>query len=174
MLWRFAMTLAVTRLELPVSELRRRARLSEDADQARRMLAIALVLEGSSREAAARAVGAERQALRDWVIRYNAEGLDGLKNRPKPGRTPKLRGDNFTAFDRLVEDGPDVAIDKAVRWRCADLKAVAKDRFGVALSERSIGRILGQLRFVRLSVRPQHPEGDDATQEAFKKTSLRR
>lgn len=168
------MTLSVTRLDLSVAELRRRARLSEDANQARRMLAIALVLEGSSRQAAARAVGAERQALRDWVIRYNAEGLDGLKNRPKPGRTPRLRGDNLEAFDRLVEEGPDLAVDQLVRWRCADLKEVAKERFGVALSERSVGRILNQLRFVRLSVRPQHPQGDEAAQEAFKKTSLQR
>lgn len=165
------MTLSVTRLDLPAAELRRRARLSEDAGQARRILAIALVLDGGSREAAARAVGAQRQTLRDWVIRYNAEGLDGLKNRPKPGRTPRLGGDALKAFDRLVEEGPDIAVDKVVRWRCADLKEVAKQRFGVALSERSIGRILGQLRFVRLSVRPQHPEGDDAAQEAFKKTS---
>jgi transposase len=168
------MTLAVTRLDLPVAELRHRARLADDADQARRILAIALVLEGSLREAAARAVGAERQTLRDWVIRYNAEGLDGLKDRPKPGRTPRLRGDHLAEFDRLVEEGPDVAVDKVVRWRCVDLQAVAKQRFGVALSERSIGRVLKQLRFVRLSVRPQHPQGDDAAQEAFKKTSLRR
>ena len=64
-----------------------------------------------------------------------------------------------------------VALHKVVRWRCADLRAVAEARFGVALSERSIGRILGQRRFVRLSVRPQHPEADEAAQEAFKKTS---
>jgi transposase len=165
------MTLSVSRLDLSVAELRRQARRSDDADQARRILAIALVLEGGSREAAARAAGAQRQTLRDWVIRYNAEGLAGLKDRPKPGRTPRLRGDNLKAFDRLVDDGPDIATDKAVRWRCADLKEVAKDRFGVSLSERSIGRVLGKLRFVRLSARPQHPNADPAAQEAFKKTS---
>jgi transposase len=167
------MTLSVTRLDLPVVELRHRARLSQDADQARRMLAIALVLEGSTREAAARVVGAQRQTLRDWVIRYNAEGLDGLKNRPKPGRTTRLRAGDLEAFDRLVEDGPDIAVDKVVRWRCTDLKEVAKEQFGVELSERSIGRVLKQLRFVRLSVRPQHPDADETAQEAFKKTSLR-
>jgi len=165
------MTIAVTRLDLPVAELRRRARLADDADQARRILAIALVLEGGSRAAAARAAGAQRQTLRDWVIRYNAQGIEGLKDRLKPGRTPRLRGDALKELDRLVEQGPDVVADKVVRWRCADLKAVAEARFGVALSERSIGRILGQRRFVRLSVRPQHPEADEATQEAFKKTS---
>lgn len=168
------MTIAITRVDVPVAELRRRARLSDDADQARRILAIALVLEGGSREAAARAAGAQRQTLRDWVIRYNAEGVEGLKDRPKPGRTPRLRGDNLKAFEGLVEQGPDIAVHKVVRWRCADLKEVARDRFGVSLSGRSIGRVLGQLRFVRLSVRPQHPDADEAAQEAFKKTSPRR
>lgn len=168
------MTIAVTRLDLSVAELRRLARRSDDADQTRRLLAIASVLEGGSREAAARAAGAQRQTLRDWVIRYNAEGLEGLKDRPKPGRTPRLRGDNLKAFDQLVEKGPDIATDKVVRWRCADLKEVAKDQFGVSLSERSIGRVLGKLRFVRLSVRPQHPNANVLAQEAFKKTSPQR
>lgn len=165
------MTIAVTRLDLSVAELRRQARLSDDADRARRILAIALVLEGASREVAARAAGAQRQTLRDWVIRYNAEGLDGLKDRPKPGRTPRLSEEQLEALDRLVEEGPDFAIDKVVRWRCADLKVVAQRRFGVSLSERSMGRILTQRRFVRLSVRPRHPNADEAAQEAFKKTS---
>ncbi len=124
--------------------------------------------------AAARAAGAQRQTLRDWLIRYNAEGLEGLRDRKKPGRTPRLRGDNLKAFDKLVEKGPDMATDKVVRWRCADLKEVAKDQFGVSLSERSIGRVLGKLRFVRLSVRPQHPNADVAAQETFKKTLPRR
>lgn len=165
------MTIGVTRLDMPVAELRRLARLSDDADQARRLLAIALVREGSSRAAAARAVGAERQALRDWVIRYNAEGLDGLKDRPKPGRRPRLSEDNLAELDRLVDKGPDMALDKVVRWRCVDLKEVAEQRFGVRLSERSMARILRSRRFVRLSVRPQHPNTDEAAQEAFKKTS---
>ena len=165
------MTIGVTRLDLSVLELRHLARRSDDADQTRRILAIALVLEGGSREAAARAAGAQRQTLRDWVIRYNAEGLEGLKDRTKPGRTPRLRGDNLMAFDQLVEKGPDIATDKVVRWRCADLKAVAKEQFGVSLSERSIGRVLGKLRFVRLSVRPQHPNAKVLAQETFKKTS---
>ncbi len=158
------MTIAVTRLDLSVAELRRRARLAVDADQARRILAIALVLEGGSRDAAARAAGAQRQTLRDWVIRYIAEGLDGLKDCPKPGRTPHPSGDHLKALDRLVDQGPDIAADKAV----------AQERFGVTLSERSIGRILGQRRFVRLSVRPQHPDAYEAAQEAFKKTLPRR
>jgi transposase len=168
------MVLAVTRLELPVAELRRRARLSGDADQARRILAIALVLEGSSRELAAKAAGVGRQTLRDWVVRYNAEGLEGLKNRSKPGRRPRLNAVELGELDRIVEQGPDVAVDKVVRWRCCDLKGVIKQRFNAELSERSVARILGQRRFRRLSVRPLHPKADAQAQEAFKKTSPKR
>jgi transposase len=166
------MTIAVTRNEFSVAQLRRRARLAEDADQARRMLAIALVLEGASRADAARAAGAQRQTLRDWVIRYNAEGLEGLVDRPKPGRQPRLKPEHLADFDQLVEDGPSLEEDKVVRWRCIDLKHKVKTKFGVELSERSLGRILAQRRFARLSVRPQHPDADPEAQEAFKKTSL--
>ncbi|MGH6820138.1 MAG: IS630 family transposase [Methylocella sp.] len=163
------MTISVTRLEYSVAELRRRARLTDDADQARRILAIALVLERASRDEAARAAGAQRQTLRDWVMRYNAEGLAGLKDRPRAGRRPRLGKEQLRDLDRLVEAGPSIAVDKVVRWRCIDLKHVAKTRFGVDLSERSMARILRQRRFTRLSVRPQHPQADAAAQETFKK-----
>lgn len=164
------MTIAVTREEFTVAELRRRARLSQDADQARRILAIALVREGASRADAAKAVGAQRQTLRDWVIRYNAEGLEGLRDRPRPGRQPRLKPEYLADFDRLIEAGPSLAEDKVVRWRCSDLKHKVKTAFGVELSERSMARLLQQRRFVRLSVRPQHPDADPEAQAAFKKT----
>lgn len=153
------MTIAVTRLDLSVGELRRRARLTGDADQARRILAIALVLEGASREAAARAAGAQRQTLRDWVNRCNAEGLEGLKDRPRAGRRPRLCEEHLKELDRLVEAGPDMVIDKVVRWRCADLREIARTRLGVVLSERSVGRILRQRRFARLQVAPAASQG---------------
>jgi transposase len=74
---------------------------------------------------------------------------------------------------RLVEDGPDLAEHGVVRWRCADLAVVIKTDFGVELSARQIERILKQLDFTRLSVRPRHPKADEAAQQAFKKTSPR-
>ena len=80
------MTIAITRHEPGAGELRREAARCRDARAARRMLALALVLEGSSREEAARAAGMDRQTLRDWVHRYNAEGVEGLRDRPRPGR----------------------------------------------------------------------------------------
>src|SRR5437763_265141 len=84
------MTVAVTRKELGAVELRREAGRCRDARAARRMLALALVLEGASREEAARAAGMDRQTLRDWVHRYNEEGLPGLHDRRRPGPRPRL------------------------------------------------------------------------------------
>jgi transposase len=165
------MALAITRRELSAEELRGHARRAFDGDQACRLVALALVLEGASRTAAARAGGMDRQTLRDWVIRYNELGVDGLRDRPRSGRPPRLNAEQLAELARLVEAGPDVAVHGVVRWRCVDLQAEIKTRFDVDLSERQVGRLLGQLKFTRLSVRPRHPQADEAAQQAFKKTS---
>src|SRR6187401_231513 len=104
---RGAMTVAVTRKELGAVELRREAGRCRDARAARRMLALALVLEGSSREEAARAAGMDRQTLRDWVHRYNEHGIDGLADRWGDGRPPTFDGQEQAELMRIVLDGPD-------------------------------------------------------------------
>jgi len=165
------MALAITRMELTAEDLRGQARRSQDGDQACRLVSLALVLDGASRTAAARAGGMDRQTLRDWVIRYNEAGVDGLCDLPRSGRRPRLNAGQLAELARLVEEGPSVEVHGVVRWRCVDLQAQIKARFDVDLSERQVGRILGQLRFTRLSVRPRHPQTDEAAQQAFKKTS---
>ena len=165
------MTIAITRRELGAGELRREARRCRDAAVARRMLALALVLAGHPREAAARAAGMDRQTLRDWVHRYNAEGLPGLRDRPRPGRKPRLTPEQEAELAAAVERGPDPDRDGVVRWRRVDLKALIEARFAVRLHERSVGKLLRRLGFARLSVRPKHPLSDPAAQEAFKKAS---
>lgn len=166
------MTVAVTRRELSASELRREAVRCRDAAASRRMLALALVLEGSSREAAARHAGMDRQSLRDWVHRYNAEGLAGLHDRPRPGPKPRLTPEQLAELERVVEEGPDPEWDGVVRWRRVDLQAWIKAQFGLELHERSVGKLLRRQGFVRLSVRPKHPSSDPAAQAAFKQTLL--
>jgi transposase len=109
--------------------------------------------------------------LRDWVHRYNAEGVEGLLDRPRSGRKPLLDEDQLTELDAVVETQPDPVTDGVVRWRCIDLKAVIAKRFGVEISERSVGRILNERGFRKLSARPKHPEVDAAAQEAFRQTS---
>ena len=144
---------------------------SEDVAQARRLLALALVLEGASRTEAAEAAGMDRQTLCDWVHRYNEEGVEGLSDRQRPGRPSRLSEEQKAELAELVEQGPDVAVTGMVRWRCVDLQGEIKVRFGVDLSERQVERVLKQLDFTRLSVRPRHPKADEAAQEAFKKSS---
>jgi transposase len=165
------MTVAVTRRELGAVELRREAGRCRDARAARRMLALALVLEGGSRAEAARAAGMDRQTLRDWVHRYNEEGLAGLRDRRRPGPRPRLAPEQAAELEGVVERGPDPDRDGVVRWRRVDLQALIEARFGVRLHERSVGKVLHRLGFARLSVRPKHPKADEAAQEAFEKTS---
>ena len=165
------MTIAITRHELGAGELRREARRCRDAAASRRMLALALVLEGSSRAEAARHAGMDRQTLRDWVHRYNAGGLDALRDRPRSGRRPRLTPEQGAELATVVEQGPDPDRDGVVRWRRIDLKALIEARFAVRLHERTVGEVLRRLGFTRLSVRPRHPKADAAAQEAFKKAS---
>lgn len=159
------MTIQITRLEFPAADLRHMARVACDPDQARRLLAIALVLEGASRTDAARSAGMERQTLGDWVHRFNAEGAEGLKDRPHPGRKPLLDEGQLLELDRVVDTQPDPVKDGVVRWRCRDLKVQIKNRFDVEISERSVGRILRKRKFRRLSPRPKHAKADEALQQ---------
>ena len=163
--------IAITRRELTSAQLRAAAGKTKDARAARRMLAIALVLEGVDRRAAAETCGMDRQTLRDWVHRYNAEGLAGLVNRTVPQRPRRLAPDQLAALVGWVEAGPDLARDGVVRWRRRDLQHRIATEFGVVLHERSVGKQLAALGFRRLSVRPQHPKSDPDAQAAFKKTS---
>jgi transposase len=166
------MAVAITRRELSVAELRGAAARTRDAKAARRMLAIAFVLEGQSREDAAASCGMDRQTLRDWAHRFNADGLAGLANRRAPGPAPRLSAEQEAAVARWVEDGPELARDGVVRWRCRDLQDRIGREFEVSLHERTVGKLLAKLRFRRLSVRPQHPQSDPAAQAAFKGASL--
>lgn len=143
----------------------------KDANQARRLLALAAVREGRSRAEAARTGGMDRQTLRDWVHAFNERGPEGLINAKAPGPKPKLSAEQKGELARIVEAGPDPETDGVVRWRCADLKCLIKDRWDIELGEVSIGRILKDLSFSHISPRPRHPKQEEGAIEAFKKTS---
>jgi transposase len=163
--------LAVTRTDHTALELRALSARCSDGAQVRRMLALALVLEGHPRGNAAALNGMDRQTLRDWVHRYNAEGVDGLKSRKSPGREPFLTEPQKTELRDLVVRGPDPDIHKVVRWRCADLRAEVARRWSVEVHESTIGKWLGELGLTRLQPRPVHPKKDAAAEAAFKQTS---
>ena len=153
------------------NDLRRYAARANDVAQARRLLALAAVLDGMNRADAARIGGMDRQTLRDWAHRFNQHGPDGLIDIKPPGRRPRLSDEQRSVLKQLVEAGPDVETDGIVRWRCVDLKRVVRERFGIDLSEVSLGRVLKQLGFSRISARPQHPKQDPEAIATFKKTS---
>jgi transposase len=161
---------AITRDEHSAADLRREAARTKDADAARRRLALALVQEGWSRAEAAQTCGMDRQTLRDWVHRSNADGRAGLADRPHPGRPSRLTADQMKQLEAVVEKGPDPQTDGVVRWRRIDLAAVITKRFAVTVHERTVGQWRHQLNLAKLSVRPQHPESVPEAQEAFKKT----
>jgi transposase len=165
------MSVGITRGELSASELRQAAARCDDSAQARRALALALVLEGKSRAEAARSSGMDRQTLRDWVHRYNATGLAGLRNRPNLGAPPrKLAAEQEQQVAEWVHQGPDPERHKVVRWRLIDLRDEIAAKFGVQLHERTVGKLMKRLKFSHVSARPRHPEQDAAAQEAHKKT----
>jgi putative transposase len=169
-----AAAVEIARDELTAAELRRAASRCRDARAARRMLAIALVIEGADRTTAAESCGMDRQTLRDWVHRYNAEGLAGLGNRRRPRPARRLDAAQIAEFAGWVEAGPEPSRDGVVRWRRQDLRARIAARFGVELHERTVGKYLAMLGYRRLSVRPRHPKSNPAAQAVFKKTSATR
>jgi transposase len=162
----------VTNLEHTPEDLRQLAAACKDGEVVRRLLAIAMVLEGRAREEAATTNGMQRQTLRDWVHRYNADGVAGLSSRVGGGRPPRLNEQQMEALKALVIQGPEPATDGVVRWRCVDLRDQIIRRFSVTLHERTVGKLLHRLGLTRLQPRPYHPKKDAAAQEAFKKTSL--
>ena len=155
------------------SQLRRLAASSKDANQSRRLLSIAAVLDGMSRSEAAKIGGMDRQTLRDWVHRFNTHGPAGLKDNRRRGNPRRLSSAQLAELAQVVETGPDRAADGVVRWRRVDLQHVIEQRFGVAYHERTIGKLLKRLGFSHVSSRPRHPGQDARTIEAFKKTSPR-
>ena len=161
----------ITNLEYSVADLRRLAYREKDGQVVRRLLALTMILEGHSRTEAAAINGMDRQTLRDWVHRYNAEGLPGLVSRVGLGPAPLLNEAQMAQLRELVVNGPDTEIDKVVRWRCIDLAEKIADVFSVSVHKRTVAKWLRELELTRLQPRPFHPKKDAAAQEAFKKTS---
>jgi len=157
------------RKDFGAAELRRLARGSKDSGQARRLLALAEIYDGGSRSDAARVGGVTLQSIRDWVLRFNSQGPEGLIDVKAPGPTPKLNAKQRRALKQIVEAGPIPAIHGVVRWRLIDLVQWISDEFGVSFDETTVGRILKAMGFRKLSARPRHYAQNEFAVEAFKK-----
>jgi transposase len=161
--------LSIRRDRTPVV-LRKLAKAESDVRVARRTLAIANALDGMSREHAARSAGMDRQTLRDWVIRYNEHGLDGLADRWREGRPPKLSPEEKAELLAIILAGPDPEASGLSAFTRDDLVRICEEKFGKRLHVTSMGRILRGLGLSRQKTRPSHPQKDPAAQAAFKKS----
>lgn len=149
--------------------LRRLAKASKDTGQVRRLLSLAGIYDGSKRSKAARTGGVGLQIVRDWVLRLNAKGPEGLIDGKAPGKRPKLNDIQRQALARIVKDGPIPAIHGVVRWRGKDLALWVFEEFSISLEKTTVGRELRALGFCKISTRPRHKGQNEFAVEDFKK-----
>jgi len=153
------------------ADLRQLARRIGDGDQVRRLIAVALILDGGSRSEAAKVAGVPLQIVRDWVMRFNEGGPEGLATRKAPGRTSILNDEQRRRLAAVVEAGPIPAAHGVVRWRLADLAQWIRDEFALSVTRHTLGRELRAMGYRKLSARPRHrgQKPDDIAD--FKKAS---
>jgi len=152
-------------------DLRYFAKGTDDATQARRLLSLAIIYDGGSRTDASQVGGVTLQIIRDWVLRFNEEGPGGLKDKWSGGPVPLLNQEQRNALADIVEKGPTPAIHTVVRWRLCDLTQWVWEEYRISISTSSLGRILNEMGYRKLSARPCHRQRNIEANEAFKKTS---
>ena len=152
------------------TQLRELARQSEDADQVRRLLALASVYDGGSRSVGARAGRVGLQTFRDWVLRFNAKGPAGLVDGKAPGQVPRPDRAQRRELAQLVEDGPILGVHGVVRWRLSDLAAWVMEKYRTSISEQTLSRYLREVGYRKLSARPRHHAQNREAVAEFKKT----
>lgn len=151
-------------------DLRALARSSRETKQARRLLALCLIYDGGTRSDAARHGGVGLQTVRDWVLRFNADGPEGLIDGKSTGAPPRLTPEQKVVLARVVEDGPTPYLDGVVSWWLCDLVSWLHETFDVTLDQSTVSRTLRDMGYRKLTDRPRHHAGDPAAQDAFKKT----
>src|SRR5690606_25950359 len=155
------------------AQLRSLAKASKDAKQTRRLLALAVIYDGGSRSEAATTGGVGLQVIRDWVLRFNAEGAAGLLDRKAAGAVPRLNDEQRHALAGIGEGGPRPAGRGVVRWRRRGRVRWLCEESGVGVAGPTVGRELRAMGFRRLTARPRHHSQNELALEAFKKTSPR-
>ena len=159
------------RADFDAAGLRLAARRTKDAGQARRLLALAAIYDGSSRTEAARIGGVTLQIIRDWVLKLNAHGPDGLIDGKAPGQSSRLNAAHRAALAAVIESGPIPAIHGVVRWRIIDLCQWVWEEFRINIAKQTMSRELRALGYRKLSARPRHHAQAEGAVERFKKAS---
>lgn len=157
------------RPDFDAPQLRRLARSAADPGQVRRLLALATIYAGEPRSAAAAIGGVGLQTVRDWVLKFNADGPTSLVTGKPPGNRPILDEAQREALRRIVEAGPNPAVHGVVRWRIVDLTQWVWEEFRLSVSKQTMSRELRAMGFRKLSARPRHPAQDAEAASAFKK-----
>ena len=159
------------RSDFDAAALRSIARKSKDGPQARRLLALAAIYEGASRTEAARIGGVTLQIVRDWVVKFNAHGPEGLIDRKPPGQPSRLTDAHRAALLARLDEGPIPSVHGVVRWRLIDLIAWVWEEFRITISKQTLSRELRAMNYRKLSARPRHHARSEAEVSAFKKGS---
>src|SRR5271167_433717 len=162
------------RTDFDASALRSCAKKTKDGPQARRLLALAAIYEGATRTEAAKIGDVTLQIVRDWVMKFNADGPDGLIDRKAPGQPSRLDDRHRAALAAMVESGPIPAVHDVVRWRIIDLCQWVWDEFEVSVSPQTMSRELRGMGYRKLSARPRHHAQAAGAIEDFKKAGQRR
>ena len=157
------------RSDFNASELRALARKTKDGPQARRLLALAAIYDGGARTEAARIGGVTLQIVRDWVLKFNAQGPDGLIDRKPPGQPSRLTDDHRRHLAQMIEAGPIPAVHGVVLWRLVDLIQWLWDEYRLPISKQALSREVRALGYRKLSARPRHHAKSEAAVEDFKK-----
>ena len=171
---RFAMSIPIPlRGDFSAAQLRGLAKKTKDGPQARRLLALAAIYEGATRTEAAKIGGVGLQIIRDWVLRFNARGADGLLDGKSPGHPCKLNDVQRQMIVRMIENGPIPAVHGVVRWRLIDLAQWVFEEFRITIAKQTLSRELRAMGYRKLSARPRHHAQVEGVIEDFKKTSSR-
>jgi transposase len=149
------------------------AKRSKDGPQARRLLALAAIYDGATRSEAAKIGGVSLQIVRDWVLRFNAHGPDGLIDRKAPGQALRLKAEHRAALAAILESGPIPAVHGVVRWRIVDLCQWIFEEFRIAVSQQTLSRVRRTMGYRKLSARPRHHAQAEGAIEGFRKVSPR-
>jgi transposase len=159
------------RLDFDASQLRGLARKTKNGPQTRRLLALAAIYDGATRTDAAKIGGVGVQIIRDWVLRFNARGAEGLLDGKSPGHPAKLNDAQRQAIAHMIESGPIPAVHGVVRWRLIDLAQWIFEEFRITMAKQTLSRELRSMGYRKLSARPRHHAQAAGAIEDFKKAS---
>jgi transposase len=157
------------RADYDAEMVRSSAKRSKDGPQARRLLALAAIYDGATRTEAAKIGGVTIQIVRDWVVKFNTDGPQGLLDRKAPGQPPRLNDEHRAALAAIIESGPIPAVHGVVRWRIVDLCQWIYEEFRGVVAKPTLSRELRGMGYRKLSARPRHHAQAPGAIEDFKK-----